>query len=165
MAYMIREWVDDVRSPARTYNVVRNADGTITLQKAGRVIQQGTNLSAANFNNMEQGIFSANAKGAEALRLARTSAEAAEALKGIIIEQTLTSSQRYPFNNSAKTVALSGANQRYTKDYTVTVEAESLDKGAVGDIIVSDKLLNGFKVAYTGSAASVKVKCYVQGGK
>ena len=155
MAYMIREWVDDVRSPARTYNVVRNADGTITLQKAGRVIQQGTNLGAANINNMEQGIFSANAKGAEALRLARTSAEAAEALRGVIIEQTLTSSQRY----------LSGANQRYTKDYAVTVEAESLDKGAVGDIIVSDKLLNGFKVAYTGSAASVKVKCYVQGGK
>lgn len=34
----------------------------------------------------------------------------------------------------------------------------------VGDIIVYDKQVNGFKVKYTGSAASVDLKLYVQGG-
>ena len=34
----------------------------------------------------------------------------------------------------------------------------------VGDVVVYDKQLNGFKIAYTGSAESVSLKCYVQGG-
>jgi hypothetical protein len=37
--------------------------------------------------------------------------------------------------------------------------------GEVGDIVFSDKMLNGFKVAYTGSATSVRLKIYVQGGR
>lgn len=36
--------------------------------------------------------------------------------------------------------------------------------GAVGDIEFTDKLLNGFKVAYTGSAKSVTMDLYVRGG-
>ena len=33
-----------------------------------------------------------------------------------------------------------------------------------GDIVITDKLLNGFKMAHTGSAKSVTVKVYVKGG-
>ena len=66
--------------------------------------------------------------------------------------------------DSTKTLALGNANVRNNKDYTVIVEAEAED-GFVGDIVVTDKMLNGFKLAYTGSASSVNVKCYVQGGK
>lgn len=87
-----------------------------------------------------------------------------ESLEGLILEVTLTNSSKYPFNNSVKTLAFGSGDLRNNKDYTVTAEAEPAD-GFVGDIVISDKMLNGFKVAFTGSAKSVKVKCYVQGGK
>ena len=96
--------------------------------------------------------------------LIRLVKDEADSVVGVVLEETLTNGQKYPFNNSVKTIPLSGANVRNTKDYTVTVEAEATG-GFVGDIIISDKMLNGFKVQFTGSAKSVKVKCYVQGGK
>lgn len=162
--YKIIIWKDHAVTPDKTYNVTENGDGTITLSPAGKVIQQGTNMSAVNFNNMEMGIFAANVSAAEALQLIRLLKDKTEALEGIILEATLTNSKKYPFNDSVKTIALGNANVRNNKDYTVTVEAEAQD-GFVGDICITNKMLNGFKIAYTGSAASVKVKCYVQGGK
>ena len=36
--------------------------------------------------------------------------------------------------------------------------------GNIGEIVVSDKLTNGFKLAYTGGAKTVTVKYYVIGG-
>ena len=36
--------------------------------------------------------------------------------------------------------------------------------GEVGNVIVTDKQLNGFKIAFTGSAKNVTIKYYVQGG-
>ena len=74
---------------------------------------------------------------------------------------TLTNSGTFPFNNSQRTVALvtERANQNYIVDYEVTAAV-----GNVGDIIVSAKLVNGFKIEYTGSATSVTVKYQVLGG-
>mgnify|MGYP001860381644 FL=1 len=164
MAYNILVWKDHAVAPANTYTVTENDDGTITLTPAGEIIQQGTNMSAVNFNNMETGIFAANMGAMEALQLLRLVKDKTDSLEGIILEDTLTNSQKYPFNNSTKTLALGNANVRNNKDYTVIVEAEAED-GFVGDIVVTDKMLNGFKLAYTGSASSVNVKCYVQGGK
>lgn len=164
MAYQISVWKDHVVTPGNTYTVIENGDGTITLTPAGRVVQQGTNMSAVNFNNMEQGIFAANVVTAEAIRMIMMLQNKTDSLEGIVIEETLTNSRKYPFNDSVKTVALGNENLRNNKDYTVIVEAEAAD-GFVGDIVITDKMLNGFKIAYTGSAKSVKVKCYVQGGK
>lgn len=164
MAYQILVWKDHAVAPGNTYTVTENDDGTITLTPAGKIIQQGTNMSAVNFNNMETGIFAANVTAAEAMQLIRLMKDKAEALEGFILEATLTNSQKYPFNNSIKTLALGSENVRNSKDYTVIVEAEAAD-GFVGDINITDKMLNGFKIAYTGSASSVQVKCYVQGGK
>lgn len=164
MAYKIIIWKDHAVAPGNTYNVVENEDGTITLTPAGKVVQQGTNMSAVNFNNIETGVFAANVAAAEALQFVRLLKDKAESLEGITLEATLTNTQKYPFNNSVKTLALGNENIRNTKDYTVTVEAEAED-GFTGDIVISDKMLNGFKIAFTGSASKVKVKCYVQGGK
>ena len=75
---------------------------------------------------------------------------------------TLTNSQEYPFNNSVQTVPLSKA--RNHTDYTVIAEIAEYSGGFVGDIVVTDKLTNGFKVAFDGSASSVKLKIYVKGG-
>lgn len=164
MAYQILVWKDHAVTPAHTFTMKENSDGTITLTPAGTIVQQGTNMSAVNFNNMETGIFAANVTAAEAMQLIRLTKEKAEALEGFILEATLTNSKAYPFNDSKTTLALGSENIRDNKDYTVTVEAEAAD-GFVGDINITDKMLNGFKIAYTGSASSVSVKCYVQGGK
>ena len=162
--YLPTPWKDHAVDPANTYRIVENADGTITLIPAGKLVQQGTNMSAVNFNNMESGILTANLTGMEAMQLIRLFGDKATALEGVILEAELTNSQKYPFNNSVKTLAFASADVRNTKDYTVIVEAEATG-GFVGDIIISDKMLNGFKIAYTGSASKVAVKCYVQGGK
>ena len=81
--------------------------------------------------------------------------------EGEEIEVNLTNSNDFYFNNSAKTVALSA--MRSTTDYRVDTEIQG-NTINVGDIVVYDKQMNGFKIAYTGSAASVTVKCYVSGG-
>ena len=164
MAYNVLLWKDHAATPDKTYKVTENADDTITLTPAGKIIQQGTNMAAVNFNNMETGIFAANVTAIEAIRMIMHLQNKTEALEGVVIEATLTNSKNYPFNDSLKTLALGGENLRNNKNYTVIVEAEAAD-GFVGDIIVSDKMLNGFKISHTGSAKSVKVKCYVQGGK
>lgn len=95
-----------------------------------------------------------------------TDAVAAESrikgLQGEIVEATLTNTKSYPFNNSKKTLALT--TPRGNLDYTVNVEAEAKDAGGVGEIRITDKQLNGFKIEYTGAAKEVTVKCTVQGG-
>lgn len=163
--YKILIWLDHAVSPGNTYKVKENADGSITLTPTGEVIQQGTNMSAVNFNNLETGVLAANLTSLEAVRNIKLLQDKAAALEGFVLTATLTNTQKYPFNNSKKTIALSGANVRYNKDYTVTVEVESYTGDCVGDIVISDKLLNGFKIAHTGSAKTVNVKIYVQGGK
>ena len=40
----------------------------------------------------------------------------------------------------------------------------AIGSGAVGEIVITDKQLNGFKIEHTGSAAKVSVKYIVEGG-
>ena len=124
----------------------------------GEVIQEGTDQSAGNFNNMEAGISDAQTAAAMLL-IAAGQLAAAQAAE--VIVATLTNTKSYPFNNSQQTVSL--PNIRATTDYTV--DAEILEHaGEVGDIIISDKLLNGFKVRYDGSATSATIKLTIKGG-
>lgn len=88
--------------------------------------------------------------------------ETIETEQGVKTTLTLTNSQVYPHNNSIKTLQI--VTPRNTKDYTITVEVVSVTGGAAGEFEISDKLLNGFKIKYTGSASSVAVRCYVRGG-
>ena len=124
----------------------------------GEVIQQGTDLSARNFNNLEGGVSDANLAAAiMAIALGNINA-------GLTVEEitvTLTNTASYPFNNSKKTVSLT--NTRSTTNYTVESEVVEHD-GDVGNIIISDKLTNGFKVAYDGSARSATVMLKIKGG-
>ena len=74
---------------------------------------------------------------------------------------TLTNSKEFPFNNSIRSVNL--VNERASTDYIVTTRVTSFT-GNVGEIEISDKLVNGFKIAHTGSASSVTVEYMVTGG-
>ena len=140
-------WQDEVRSPANTYSVTKNSDGTVTSMPAGKLIQQGTNQSAANFNKLSDGAYEANLL-------------AATLLDGQVIDVTLTNTLDYPFNNSKKTIAI---NPKDTLEYRVYVEIQG-NTANVGDVIITDKQVNGFKIAYTGSTKSVKIRCFVTGG-
>lgn len=141
-----------------------NVDGDkVTLEKdPGTIKQQGTPQNATNFNRMDLAALEAMLMSAEAMRMLLRQSEELKGITGEVIEATLTNSQVYPHNNSTKTLQI--VTPRNTKDYTITVEVVSVTGGAVGDFEISDKLLNGFKIKYTGSASSVAVRCYVRGG-
>ena len=77
---------------------------------------------------------------------------------------TLTNTKKFPFNStvdSPVTVALTKVRRNlfYTVDVDVTAKS-----GIVDEIFVTDKALNGFKLSYTGSAASVTVTARIKGG-
>ena len=74
---------------------------------------------------------------------------------------TLQNTKRYPFNDSARTVALK-SEQRGT-DYFVLTEIAGHD-GETGEVRVWDKAVNGFKIAFEGSGASADVRYAVIGG-
>lgn len=128
----------------------------------GVVIQQGTPQSATNFNNIEDGVFANDAFSSVLVQELMQAKRNISTLDGEIISKTLTNNQSYPFNNSKSTVSL--ARIRDTTNYRVAVEVESAVGGFAGDIKVTEKALNGFKIEYTGSATSVTLKLYVQGG-
>lgn len=130
-------------------------------QKTGELIQEGTPMSRTQFYNMETGILGNNILGAYLLQHVTQQQRSLNDLVGEIKEVTLTNSLDYPFNNSATTIALE--HERDNLTYRVGVEVVEAD-GLVGDILVYDKALNGFKIRYTGSAQNVTLRCYVTGG-
>lgn len=141
--YDIKRWQDEV------------------LDQDGNILQEGTLHDEIMMNRMEEGIYAANEMGAILLQQVVQHNRSLEDLEGETGQINLTNSMEYPFNNSTKTIALKRA--RDTVNYRVSIEVLSSD-GMVGDVRVFDKQLNGFKVAYTGSAQSAVIKYYVQGG-
>lgn len=166
-------WLDHAVTPDRTFKMVTNSDGTVTLTPAGTVIQQGTNMSATNFNNIEMGITDHDLATHILVHLARylmdredTSEEDIQELTANLLAEvtaeehtvTLTGSGDYPLNRATATVSLT--KSRYSTNYTVEVEAAD-ETGSVGEVIIYDKQKNGFKVAVYGSAT---LKLKVRGG-
>ena len=141
--YDIEKWLDEVRD------------------QDGNIIQKGTPLSAKNMNRMESGIYEANLLATMLSQYNMQQKRVLADLEGEIGQVALTNSETFPFNNSIKTIALQ--KQRDNLNYRVITEVISAD-GEVGNVIVTDKQLNGFKIAFTGSAKNVTIKYYVQGG-
>ena len=166
-------WKDHAVTPDRTYKMVQNGDGTVTLTPTGTVIQQGTNMSAANFNNIEMGITDIDLATHILLHLVRSlcdregvsEADIQKLNADILAEATpevktvsLTATGKFPMNRATTTVSL--AKTRKSTNYTVEVENED-NNGLVGDVIIYDKQNNGFKVACYGSAT---LKLKIRGG-
>lgn len=66
----------------------------------------------------------------------------------------LINTKAYPFNNSEDTVCLTEPVD--DTDYRVACEVLNTD-GECGDIVVSGKARNGFKIAFTGSACWAEI--------
>jgi hypothetical protein len=161
--YEATMWKDHVTEYEDRYIETKNDDGTINhIPVEGEIIQQGTPQNATNFNHIEEGVTNAGELAALMAVMTMQQARSIKNMSGEVITTTLTNSQQYPFNNSVKAVALSVS--RNHKDYTVETEVLEVVGGFAGDIKISEKLENGFKIASTGSAKSVKVKIFVKGG-
>lgn len=172
--YSVRKWVDRVTQFVNRFKETNNSDGSVTHERVdGEVLAVGTAQSAENFNHMEEGILEGSLLLAEHTRVMNEHCRDIEAMTGEMHLIYLYNSAKYPANNSKKTIALK--QQRNNTDYTVNVRVVSavmpngvaLDgdpAGTAGNIIVTDKLLNGFKIAYTGNAKEVTLEVEVQGG-
>ena len=156
-------WKDHVVQYPGRFQEEDLGDGLIQhTASPGKVLQQGTPQNATNFNLMDLAILEAILMASENSRNLLQANRELESLIGEKIQVTLTNSQQYPHNNSKKTVQLT--TPKNNMDYTVECEVVSVTGGAVGEFEFSDKLLNGFKIAFTGSASQVVVNCYVRGG-
>ena len=163
-------WADHVTTPSNCYNITKNNDGTYIIAPAGTVMQQGTAQDQVHFNNMEVGIADSHIALnllINALRQIQWESDEIKvdldnhswsAERGTV---TLTNTLNFPFNNSQNSVAL--ITPKSNTDYIILTEVVSAN-GNVGEIEISDKLTNGFKIAYTGSASSVNIKYTVIGG-
>ena len=160
-------WVDETDEFENRFRETANEDGTITHTKeTGEVYVEGTPQSAENFNNMEDGIVDAHIGAAQSLIGIRQNTWRIEALEKATVQETgtvtLTNTQAFPFNNSQVTVPLT--NVRDNLNYVVEIISVTPTGGPAGDIDVSERQVNGFKIAFTGSASSVAVTYAVIGG-
>lgn len=163
-------WLDHVTQWPNRRRITTNADGSVeVVREQGTVIQQGTPQSATNFNNIENGVQAAQVALQVLLhyflqfdrwvrlQVANILAEFLSEVRTV----TLTNTQRFPFNSSIITLNLLTARRTLNYDIGWEIAAAA---GNVGDIRVSDKQLNGFKVEYTGSATSVMLTLRIKGG-
>ena len=144
----------------------------VTDQK-GEVIQEGTLLDQAHFNNAEEGIADTNfadlilMEGYLQLRrkFEQDSAGIFSEILGETHTVTLKNSKSYPFNSTASsptTVALT--KNRKNLYYSIEATATKVEGGLLGDIHITGKALNGFKVSFDGSAKSVTLELKIKGG-
>ena len=172
--YNFKNWVDRVTQFVNRFKETNNSDGSITHERVdGEVLKTGTAQSAANFNNMEGGILENSLLLAEATRVLKEHGRDIEAMTGEMHVIYLYNTAKYPANNSKKTIALK--QPRNNTDYIIAARVASAvmpngvvidgdPAGTAGNIVVTDKLLNGFKVQYTGNAKEVTLEVEVQGG-
>lgn len=133
------------------------------------VIQQGTPQDQVRFNNIETGISDTDT----ALRvlldgyldLRRTQELHGEEITGETHTVTLTNSKAYPFNSTVSApVSVPLTTNRRNLYYSIEAEATSVEGGLAGDIHITDKQLNGFKVSFDGSAKKVVLTLRIKGG-
>ncbi len=161
MSYNRTFWQNHVTQYENRYTVTQNPDGSENhVPVEGEILQQGTPQNKTIFNNLEEGVLAAHELAAENARVILFHERDLKNLNGEQGQTTLTNTQEYPFNNSEKTIAL--AIRRDKADYAVEIDTGNAVN--VGQVMVYDKQLNGFKIAHTGSAASVAVKYIVRGG-
>lgn len=159
-------WKDRIVERPRTYTEVTNPDGSRTdTPSPGEIQEPGTQISATNLNQMDHGIQDAKVGAELMLNALRQIGWRTDALEKATVQETgtktLTNTKSFPFNDSKSTVALT--NVRENLNYVVVI-VEATGAGNIGEVEVSDRLTNGFKLAFNGSAKSVAVKYAVIGG-
>lgn len=163
LLYDATKWIDHSSEFPLRRRITQNSDGTYNIVRdEGEVSQQGTPRNAKNYNNMETGILANQIHilvlGQQILQLQRASEENHGEF-GLV---TISNTNKYPFSSPAATVAMK--EKRSNLDYIVELEVLNSD-GNVETVNVFDKQLNGFKIAFKGSAKTVEFRYKITGGK
>ena len=154
----VYDWIYNPATHVLTFDAAP-ANGAAILFYYYPEIQRGTAQSAANFNNGEDGILDVHmALSLFGIYQHHYAGQLSEEIKTV----TLTNSAKFPFNNSAQTVNMTA--DKANTNYEVEVVEITAHDGVVGHVIVSEKLLNGFKLAFDGSATSATIKIKIKGG-
>lgn len=163
LLYKATKWLDHVTQFPTRRLITKNDDGTSDIVRAeGNIIQQGTPRNAKNYNNMESGIL---ANQIHILMLNQEMLQHQRAIEenhGEFGTITINNPNKYPFASPAVTVPIK--ETRSNLEYIVEVEVISSD-GNVENVSVFDKQLNGFKIAFKGSAKAVKIRYKITGGR
>ncbi|CAK7059457.1 MAG: hypothetical protein EUB_03423 [Eubacterium sp.] len=169
--FSFKNWKDHIVQFPNRKKIVDNGDGTSNVtSEPGEIIQTGDPLNATNMNRIEKAILDSHISQQVLLQYFKNfDAFCRQKLEDHdneftpeVGEVTLTNAKAFPFNGSGATIALKKA--RKTMNYDLFPEVVSYEGGEVGEIVVFDKQLNGFKIRFTGSATKVKIKYRVRGG-
>lgn len=76
---------------------------------------------------------------------------------------TLQNTLALPFNSTMNSPVSVTIQTRNNANYTVETDVIE-HTGNVGDIFITNKTTTGFKIAYDGSASSVKIELKIRGG-
>lgn len=163
LLYNATKWLDHVTQYPMRRRITQNEDGTSDVVRAeGEVIQQGTARNAKNYNNMETGILSNSIYGAFLLQQTLQLMRSSEETKGEYGTVSIVNTNSYPFSSPSKTVSIT--EKCSNLNYHVEVEVLEAD-GNVERIDIFDKQLNGFKIAFKGSAKNATFSYKIVGGK
>lgn len=131
-------------------------------------VQEGTNMNAANFNNIEAGVMEASALAALNAAVSRYSFDMAKNAEVIKLAADATGARKLV------KVYFPGNKKRNHANYKVVpVVINSIGDpethvgwadGITGDIIIETKATDYFEFYYTGSATYVAVDFYISGG-
>lgn len=121
-------------------------------------VQEGTDMSADNFNNIEAGTMEAAALASLNAAYRRYGNDVAKNSEIVVVEAELTGA------NTAKSVVIPPEFTRNTTNYNIVSEIKSVNGGTAGDIIPITKQANGFTVKYNGTASSIVVRFCITGG-
>ena len=150
-----------------------NPDGTHDhIPAEGEIIQQGTPNNAQSRNTMEDGIQDAHIALDLLLldyyrKVQEYNAHNALMDSEVLGEEqdiSLTNDLKFPYNktvDSPTSVVLKTLRKNLYYSVETTVKKCT---GEVGEIRVTDKALNGFKLSYTGSATDATITVRVKGG-
>ena len=120
-------------------------------------IQEGTDMNAANFNNLEAGVMEAAALADFNATFNRYNHDIAKNGEVIAIKAVILNGP-----NVETYVAIPKSARRNTSEYMVNIFFEGVD--GVEKVIVSDKQPDGFYAKYIGEAVLAKVDFYISGG-
>ena len=121
-------------------------------------IQDGTDMNAANFNNIEKGTMEANAIAAFNTAYQRYAADVAKNSEPVVVEFELTGAQVSRF------IAIPSTATRNNVNYNVVCEINMTNDSSIATVCVINKQANGFEAGYEGTASTVKGRFIITGG-
>lgn len=142
-------------------NYVRTFWWNRLKDQLGNILRKGTPLDQDHFNNLEKGV-SCLFTTVQTMLFKQNQDEHGRAAEVKQVTLAMHAGAHWPFNNKETTVGLKML--RETTNYAVDVSVEEYSGGLIGNIRVTDKAKNGFKLVHDGSATNVKVTVRVTGG-